>query len=213
MGKEDKLIMVVGKNDLFGEDHFEGFRSPESVDFNSRILKNFRYLRRKEAEENPEYKQPIGYCAILNPNRKQVFAYQRSSEDLTYFERRLQGKWSWGLGGHIEKIDENGRDPILASLLRELKEEVEVEITGSPKLIGYINDEHNDVGKVHFGILYVLETRRDDIRPRDMEIMQGRFTTVPELEEICSSPEFSVEDWSRISLPPLKNYLQVRGPH
>lgn len=213
MAKEDHLIMAVDKKSLFGNDYFEGFRTPEGIDFMSRILTNFKYLRRSDVEQNPDFKQPIGYCVILNPQTKQVFVYQRSPKNLHYFEKRLQGKWSWGLGGHIEKVDDNGKNPILTSLLRELREEVDLDSFSPPRLLGYINDEHNEVGKVHFGILYVLETDLNDVRPKDSEITQGKLISVQELEEICSSTDFAIEDWSRISFPPIKNYLQVRGPH
>jgi predicted NUDIX family phosphoesterase len=208
MKKDEKLIMVVKRGALFKNDNFQGFKLQDETDYTSRILDNFEYIKRGIAEKDDDYKQPIGYCMVVNPASKQVFAYQRASEDLNYFERRLQGKWSWGLGGHIEKIDSRKGNPIHKTLLRELKEEVDFNIVGTPRLLGYINDDDDDVGRVHFGILYVLETDSEVVIPKSLEIKSGRLVPVERLEEICLSPESVVEDWSRISLNPLKAYFQ-----
>ncbi len=207
MEKGKKLIMVIKRDFLFQNDYFEGFKMPNETDYNTRILSNFEYIKREVAERNSLYKQPIAYCIIVNPELRQVFAYQRSLEDLEYFERRLQGKWSWGLGGHIEQVDAVNGDPIHASLLRELNEEIEFNHTGTPKLLGYINDDRNNVGKVHFGILYLLETDSRVVKPKSLEIYNGGLMPIKKIEKICSSPDSIVEEWSRISFNPLKSYL------
>jgi predicted NUDIX family phosphoesterase len=208
MKKEEKLIMVVKRDSLFKEDYFEGFKGPDGIDYNSRILENFEYIKRNKAEGDSRYKQPIAYCIIVNPASKHIFAYQRSRQEMEYTERRLSGKWSWGVGGHIEKIDTKDANPIFASMSRELKEEVEIDSIGSPKLLGYINDDNDDVGRVHFGILYVLEVNSDIVKPKDSEVSIGRLATIEELEKICLSSGSIVEDWSRISLDPLKSYFR-----
>ena len=56
--------------------------------------------------------------------------------------------------------------------------------------------------------MYIVETNSAAVKPKDAEIDNGKLRTIEELEEICSSPEFTVEEWSRISLKPLKQYLQ-----
>ena len=203
----EKLIMVVGQELLFGTDYFEGFKPQNETDYESRILKNFKYMKRSLAEEDPTHKQPIGYCMIVNPKTKRIFAYQRSSHDAKYGEKRLQGKWSWGVGGHIDKPDVADGNPLHASVMRELEEEVEIGGETALRVLGYINNDSDDVGKVHFGVLYVVETDSAEVKPTDSEIDDGKMRPVEELERICSSPEFKVEEWSRIALEPLKQYL------
>ncbi|MHA1873279.1 MAG: NUDIX domain-containing protein [Candidatus Heimdallarchaeaceae archaeon] len=205
--KSEKLIMVVEREILLGDESFQGFKPQNQIDYESRILDNFKYMKRGLAEEDPTHKQPVGYAMIVNPTLKQIFAYQRSTKDDNYAEKRLQGKWSWGVGGHIEKFDVENGNPLHASMLRELEEEVSVNGSVNPKVLGYINDDSNDVGKVHFGVLYVVETNSRIVTPKDSEIDNGRLRTIDELEEICSSPDFAVEEWSRISLEPLKRYF------
>jgi len=201
-------IMVVKRKTLFGDDYFEGFRSVNEVDYQSRILKNFEWMERTIAENNSSYKQPIAYMMIVNPNLRQVFVYQRSSKDAAYPEKRLQGNYSWGLGGHVEKLDIENRNPVLASRLRELKEEVEICGSVNPKLLGYINNDTNDVGKVHFGILYIIETDTTIIQPKDPEVESGALIPLEEIDRISSSLDFPIDEWSRIALLPLKLYLK-----
>ncbi len=200
MGK----IMVVRRDALFGNDYFEGFRHRDEADYEKRIIENFQYMEREEAEKNEEYKQPIAYAVIIDPVSKKIFAYQRSSEH--YDEKRLHGKWSCGVGGHIEKIDIKNGNPIIESMIRELKEEIEIRGNIKPQLLGYINDESSNVNKVHFGLLFVIETA-ENIKPKSPEIKTGGFITLDELEKLCSYND--VEQWSRISLNPIRNYIAL----
>lgn len=207
MDKNEKQIIVVENKILFGGDYFQGFRPGTEIDYESRILSNIKIMKRGLAEKDSYHKQPIGYIIVINPKTKQVFAYQRASE-IKLVEERLQGKWSWGVGGHIEPLDINNKNLIRESMLRELSEEIGLETKNYPKILGYINDDNDDVGKVHFGLLYVLETS-ENIKPKDGEMASGRFVSLGELEKICSSPDSQVEAWSKIAMGPLKKLFEV----
>ena len=205
LGKEDSQIIVVERDKLFLDGHFEGFKHHSEIDFESRILKNLKVMRRGNAEQDPSHKQPIAYALIVNPNTKEIFAYQRASKDEHYYEKRLQGKWSWGVGGHIEHSDLSNvlnSNPIKESMLREIEEEIEILGNKEIEVLGYINDESDDIGKVHFGVVYLLKTD-GEVRPKDKELERGKFMTINELKEICNSPDCEVEGWSKIVL----NYL------
>lgn len=209
MSKEDQRIIVVERDILFGENYFEGFKPSTELDYETRILENLKIMRRGDVENDPSYKQPIGYTIIANPNLGKVFAYQRSSKDKHYSEKRLQGKWSWGIGGHIKPSDAKNRNPIRESMLREvIKEETEIigNILEEPKVLGYINDDSNSIGRVHFGILYILKID-GYANPKDSEIAHGGMKDLNELEKICSSSEYDVEEWSQIALRPLRKLL------
>ena len=207
--KDNQLIMVVRKDDLFQNNFFEGFRPYSEVDYESRILENYGFMTRKFAENDPTYKQPILYSVIVNTELKKIFAYQRAKKDKNYGEKRLQGKWSIGIGGHIEQRDFRSSNPLEASMLRELDEEVSIErfdmeVFKSQKQFGYIYHDFG-VNAVHFGVSYVIETN-GEVRPKDKEIEGGSLMTIDELERICSSEEFEVEDWSKTLLTHLKNF-------
>jgi predicted NUDIX family phosphoesterase len=199
----EQMIMVVERSKLFENFSFQGFKSHQDSDYQSVILNHYQFMKRGIAEENPNYKQPTGYVIIVNPELKKVFAYQRSAKGN---EKRLWGKWSWGLGGHIEKFDVHNGNPIHTSVLRELEEEIFLTGNFTPKILGYINDDSNKVGEVHFGILYVVETNKSEITQQNAEIKVGNFMDLQELEQICNS-DAEVEPWSRIALAPLKEYF------
>jgi len=200
-----KQIMVVNRETLYAEKSFDGFLAANQFDFESVILSNFIWMNKDEAEINPSYKQPVGYSIIYNPTIKQVFLYQRSKVDKNYAEKRLQGKWSCGVGGHIEKVDTRNGNPIHESSLREIQEEIQIFGKKRMQVLGYINDDSDDVGKVHFGILYLVIIDGNEVKPLDPEINEGKLVPLSTLEDKCNSTDVVVENWSKIALGPLKN--------
>lgn len=208
MNKFDKKILVVDRATLFAEGYFQGFSPVEHLDYFQTIQDNYFYKRRGDAEADSAFKQPIAYAVIANKETHHIFAYQRSATD-SYHESRLRGKWSWGIGGHIDKIDSEDNDPILSSLLREINEEIDIASFDEPRILGYINDDQTEVGAVHFGLLYLLETSEKTIKPKDAELSWGGFMAYDQLEEICVLNESSVESWSEISLEPIRKVLGI----
>ena len=211
MSKEDQQIMAIERDTLFSNKYFQGFLSHKEHDYESLVLNQHKIGRRGDLENNPSHKQPIGYMMVVNSETKKVYAYQRSVKDKDYGEKRLQGKWSWGVGGHIEPHDIGNGNPIRESMLRELNEEIN--IIGKIKninVLGYINDDSDPVGKVHFGILYLVEID-GNATPRGKEMAQGKMLFIGELEKICDSEEFTVENWSKIALEPLRRYLNGKN--
>ncbi|HOT98740.1 MAG TPA: NUDIX domain-containing protein [bacterium] len=207
MAASDGKIMVVDRATLFAEQYFQGFAPASAHDYQSRILDHYVYDLRDKVEVMPEYKQPIAYAIIVHKESHEVFAYQRSAKEGHYNETRLRGKWSWGIGGHIDKIDIANGDPIRASLMRELSEEVEIKAFDDPLILGYINDDETEVGSVHFGMLYLILTSDRAVRPANTEIAWGGYMPIRQLEEIVRSGEAAVESWSEIALAPLKEVL------
>jgi predicted NUDIX family phosphoesterase len=206
----DREIMVIKRDTLFAEKYFNGFVNPDYFDFEGIILKNFEWKQRAFAEKTKLFKQPIGYAILYNPPSNSVFLYQRSSKDKYYKEKRLQGNFSCGVGGHIKKLDAVATNPIYASTLREVSEEIEVaDSIRDFNIIGYINDDSDDVGIYHFGILYLLELATQIVNPKDPEISNGRLIHIKELEKICNDPNAHVESWTKIALTPIMNYIGV----
>lgn len=212
MNKMDKDIMVVQRERLLTPDrNFEGFQPAGYYDFVYHINMFHQWRRRGDMEEDSYFKQPIVYSALVNLGAGKVFAYQRGKKDKDYTEKRLQGKWAWGLGGHVD-WDTDGQHPegraLYASCKRELAEEVVIHGShGEPRILGYLNFE-KDVHAVHFGILCVTDVDTMDVTPKDTEILQSRFCSIPELQEMVASPAYEVELWSRTALSPLKQYIE-----
>ena len=202
------IIMALPVESLFSlSSCFEGFQAHSVFDYERHILDNPHYMRRGDAEHDPSFKQPIPYALIVNPRTKQVYAYERATDVSHAHESRLHGKWSWGVGGHVEQSD-SGEDPLRLCLEREvLREEVSDLGKVSIRILGYINEEDKGVSAVHFAVLYLVETDVDSVSPKDKEMAKGGFVSLSELEEICASPDCIVEGWSKMAFPVLKNYL------
>lgn len=201
--KNDQSIMVIERSELFRGDSFQGFKPHKDVDFESRILNHRHFLKRSEAETNVNFKQPVAYVVITSPKQKKIFLYRRASKVEKYQEKRLQGKWSIGIGGHIEKIDNKTANPIQSSLMREISEEIKIKGKQKLKILGYINDDSNAVGKVHFGILYVIEVD-GKVKPNSKEIETGLLVSYEEIDEMMKNKDFEMEGWSQIALSALK---------
>ena len=204
------VILALPVETLFAvSQQFEGFQGASIFDYEAHILRHQKYGRRGDLEEDPTHKQPIPYVLIVNRVKGLVYAYQRASHKEEAHEERLHGKWSWGVGGHVEHVDAMQENPIRVCLEREVLAE-EVVIKGdvlSLSILGYIN-ESDEVGKVHFGLLYVLETDAEEVFPKDVEMKQGSMVALFHLETICSSPDCDVEGWSKYALEPLRQYFQ-----
>ena len=197
MKNPEREVLVIRTIKLFGLiSYFQGF-SLLPADILATIEANAQWLNKERAENDPNFKQLIGYTTIINPDN-QVFAYQRASKNSKYQEKRLQGKWSIGIGGHVERS--LAEEKISASIRREIAEEIETfngiqEIT----LLGGINDDSNDVGKVHFGIFLLATTSSRKAIPKDAEIDFGEFKTLEEIVQLFKTG--AAENWSQICLP------------
>jgi predicted NUDIX family phosphoesterase len=204
MEKDDETIMVIKKDKLFSSGKFQGFREHGEFDYLAEITKSAEWKKRGEVEQDMAYKQVIPYVVIFNPKTKKFFFFRRANKEENYREKRLYGRWSFGAGGHVSKEDaENllGSDPIRANILREIKEEIR--LNGNINQInikGYINDESDEVGNVHFGLFHIIETDSEKIEPSDeCSIVEFKMIDASELEDYLSDPTIVLEQWSRIA--------------
>jgi len=210
MGKE---ALIVERETLFGGDEFQGFLPLEGRDFISLILKNHRYYPRgEELESDRSLQQIIPYIWIVNPEKKEVFLYKRklnTKKDGEFKEQRYLGKYSGGVGGHIDKDTEEGTDnPIMQAMMRELQEETKIVNYPTPEIVGYINDDSNELGEVHFGLVAIAETK-NEVRAQEEEgLKEGNFHTIEETEEIFNNSKNEIESWTKISWPFIKSYLK-----
>jgi predicted NUDIX family phosphoesterase len=157
------------------------------------------YRPRGEVEQDPGFKQLIPYVIFEYNNaggRTNVFQYTRGAG---MGEGRLHRKRSVGIGGHISAIDAEVNmqaSPYEEGMRRELAEEVEIDTPYTSKCVGLINDDQTEVGRVHLGVVHLFEVERPDVRPRETDILDGRFRPV---EEILADLE-GFETWSQICM-------------
>lgn len=156
------------------------------------ILGNNFFRSRALVEEDPSLKQIIPYVVVRHEDR---YLLMRRTNRQT--ESRLHGKYSVGVGGHINDTEKfaPGQNVVEAGLERELDEEVH--LLGqrkSLKLAGIISDDSTPVGQVHLGLVFLLETDSADFRVNEPDLMTAEWATVATLAERLDR----METWSQI---------------
>ena len=155
------------------------------------------FMQRDLAENDPNYKQLIPYVVFQTP--KGFFSYQRGKASS---ETRLRMLRSLGVGGHIEKEDGDiGQNSYIKGLWRELKEEVGIDPSNNIKLLGFINDDSNEVGKVHLGIVHLYQLETSDLESKELNLTDCKFLSISKIKE----EEESFETWSRLLIPFLES--------
>jgi predicted NUDIX family phosphoesterase len=165
---------------------------------------NNLFLPRSAAEQDPTHKQLIPYLVICHGNR--VLHYLRGKAG---GEARLHAKGSIGIGGHINDGDSQAihfdRTAYDRAVERELHEELQIGCAYGNKVAALINDDSTEVGRVHLGIVHVIDLATADVRSREDAIREIEFLTGEEL----AGRRDHLEVWSQICLGGLAGWLGV----
>ena len=191
----DEEILGIPRELALPEGAWTGLRafsSPEEGEREIARLDGLAQARpRRELEVDPSWKQPIPYAvALYRPagapaSDTQLFWMDRLAGGS---DKRLHGRASFGIGGHISPSDGG----IRAALAREWAEEV-----ATPKLpaftpIGLLNDDGDDVGRVHLGAVFIATLMSPSIHIRETHKLAGSLIPVSE----ALSRKSELEGWS-----------------
>jgi predicted NUDIX family phosphoesterase len=152
-----------------------------------------RFMNRSQVEQDPSYKQLIPYVIMSHDGK--YLSYVRGKRA---GEARLVGNRSIGIGGHINPADDmplfnnDFYETYLAAVDREVAEEVSVETSHTNHIVALLNDESNEVGSVHLGIVHYWVLDEPKINKREQMITQMAFMTPSELLEVKDT----LETWS-----------------
>ncbi len=187
-------ILVVRRS-LFDEvGAFQGFSS-DSEHYLRAFFRpgNSFFLPRPDAEQDPSHKQLIPYCVFAYGGK--VLRYTRGGSS---GEKRLAAKMSIGIGGHVNDSDVgvDGFDEAAytTSVHREISEELHINGTYTDRIIGLINDDSNEVGKVHLGVVHLVTLNTDDVTPGEAAIADPVFVSPDDLLKDVGH----LETWSQI---------------
>ena len=75
-----------------------------------------------------------------------------------------------------------------------------IEANHTGKIVALLNDDSNEVGQVHLGVVHHWKLASDKVTRKEQMITQMTFMTPGELEEVKES----LETWSQLCLPLLK---------
>lgn len=160
------------------------------------IEKNAFFVDRDIAENDETLRQLIPYVLIRQQGKFLLLRRTKKQQ-----ERRLHGKLSLGVGGHINLND--GSTPwqaFLKGMEREIHEEVNVEVL-QLSYMGLLNDTSSPVSRVHVGLVYLAEVRFLGLNEPDM--FDFWFVDLTEIEQRREE----LEGWSKLALDFLKKLM------
>ena len=202
---EDESVLVI-KRELFDEiGSFQGICTDidKYLPIFLNPINNF-FIHRDLAEEDPNHKQIIPY-AIFKHNDK-ILRYDRGKKS---GEQRLARKASVGIGGHINQDDFESssleKDTYLTGIEREINEELIINCNYSNLPIALINDDSNDVGKVHLGVVHLFDLESNEVAPGEANIENLEFLKPEELLE----ERDDLESWSQICVDHIEEIIRL----
>lgn len=208
-----EFVYVVPREKLFPEYYPQGLLAfgddLVQAEFEGAIARHGFFCERDYAERTPSLKQVIPYCVTICDGK--VLVLKRLEQG---GERRLHGKLSIGVGGHINPEDVGaGSAPSVghsANVLeegsrRELTEELRIEGTVDVRRYGVINDDSNAVGAVHVGVVQVVAVE-GTVAVRELDQLEGQWIAPRDLQRMAErEPNF--ETWSQHIIEQLGSVL------
>ena len=195
----EEQVLVVERNVFESAGAFNGL----ALDTQQYLDKLFapgvpRFIPRPQAEKDPSFKQLIPY--VIMTCKGQYLSYVRGKRA---GETRLVAKRSIGIGGHINptedmplfgKLSETNFAVYLSAVQREVSEEVSIDTKYKDKVVALLNDDSNEVGHVHLGIVHLWTLDEPKVSRKEQMITQMGFMSIPELQEVSGT----METWSQI---------------
>ena len=160
------------------------------------------FMARSAAETDPAFKQIIPYVLVAHGGK--VLHYVRGKKS---GEQRLVSKGSIGIGGHMNDEDEGlfalDEAAYLEGVRREVCEELKIGTKFKNRVVALLNDDSNDVGKVHMGVVHVFDLEEPNVEKNEAMITNLAFLSPEELQERRDL----LESWSQICLDGLGKLL------
>jgi predicted NUDIX family phosphoesterase len=204
MSHPEEMILVVRRSLLEGLGMFQGlcFEVDRYLPALLSRENNF-FMRRPEAEEDPKFKQIIPYVLVVHDGK--VLHYVRGRKA---GEKRLVARGSIGIGGHMNNGDEDlftwDTDAYMEGVLREVREELNLEAGFKNRIVALLNDDSNEVGRVHLGVVHVFELDSDRVSKREAVITGAALLT---REELLARWD-KLETWSQICVNSLDRLIR-----
>ena len=200
---KEEMVLVVRRSLLESLGIFQGLQF--NVDYYLVPMlsrENNFFAPRSSAETDPGLKQIIPYAILVSGDK--ILRYKRGKKS---GEQRLVAKGSIGIGGHMNDHDEGlfalDKEAYLAGVQREIDEELIVERPISNRVVALINDDSNEVGQVHLGVVHVLDLATPSAEKRESMILGIEFLTPDQLR----AERETLETWSQILVDNLEKLI------
>ncbi|MBA3236084.1 MAG: hypothetical protein H0T59_08855 [Chloroflexi bacterium] len=177
-------VFVVPRSTILSDPGWQGIRTDGFDAFLAAVEASGRYEPRDLMEGDPIFKQVIPYLVLRDDRR--YFLMQRTTGGV---DARLHGRYSIGVGGHLNP----GDGGLLGGLRREWAEELVADFVPEFQLMALLNDDSTDVGSVHIGAVYLAEASGRPVAIRETDKLRGGFVDAAEVATVADR----LETWSR----------------
>lgn len=178
-------VLVVPRSLLMGDPGWLGVTTAGLDGFEALVANEGSFRDRAAMEQDGAWKQVIPYLVLRDGPRYFLMRRTRAGGDA-----RLHDRWSIGVGGHLNP----GDGDLAGGLRREWAEEVEADFEPAFELVGLLNDDTTDVGRVHVGAVYVADAAGRRVAIRETEKLEGSFADAAAVAAV----EDRLETWSAL---------------
>jgi predicted NUDIX family phosphoesterase len=182
----DERVFVVPRSVLPDGAAWHGLRVDGLDAFVDVAERSGRYEPRPAMEIDPSFKQIIPYLVLRDGPR--YFLMQRTNAG---GDARLHGRWSIGVGGHLNP----GDGGLLGGLRREWNEELVADFVPAFRLVALLNDDTTAVGSVHLGAVYEADVEGRGVAIRETDKLTGGFANAGEVASVAEL----LETWSQLT--------------
>ena len=188
-GVTAERVLCVRREDVFPDGPWDGLVSDRLEAVHEAIRERSFFMPRREVEEDPSYQQVIPYVVFRHRGRYLLTKRLKASS-----EKRLRHLYSLGVGGHINPEDVANGDPVSDGMRREWEEEVAYAGAFEARPLGLIHEESAPVGRVHLGLVFLIDGDTPDIAIRETDKLAGQLLTLDEMR----IHYLEMESWSQL---------------
>jgi predicted NUDIX family phosphoesterase len=181
----NELVFVVPRAVVMGSQGWHGIRDLPLAAFLEIIAAAGRYEPRRAMEQDPSFKQVIPYLVLRDGPRYFLMRRTRAGGDA-----RLHDLYSIGVGGHLNP----GDGGLEKGLVREWEEELDAAFVPEFRMVGLLNDDTTDVGRVHVGAVFEADAAGRPVAIRETEKLEGSFAEPAQVAAVVDR----METWSRL---------------
>ncbi len=182
---DDELVLGLPRDVLMADGGWQGVLHGDLAGRLALVERHGSHRRRGACETDPAWKQVIPYLVVID--RGSVFLMRRTRAG---GDARLHDRWSIGVGGHVNPEDGG----VAGGIAREWAEELDAPWEPEPVLVGLLNDDSTPVGRVHVGLVYLVEAEGRPVAVRETHKLEGAFATPAE----CRGVQDRMETWSSL---------------
>ncbi len=188
-GAAAERVLCVRREDVLPEGSWEGFVSDRLEAVQQVIRERSFFMPRVQVEEDPSFQQVIPYVVFRHGDRYLLTKRLRATT-----EKRLRQLYSLGVGGHINPADVANGDPVGDGMRREWEEEVAYAGAFEARLLGLVHEESAPVGRVHLGLVFLIDGDSPEIAVRETDKLAGELLTLDEMR----IHYLEMESWSQL---------------